>query len=109
MKFLQPHEGSLQPNCAPGSPNRPHPTRAIGYTLALQDLRHVIDASGHNGADFSEHSNKRGGATHATNSGIPEDEIREIGNWKSLKTARLYIDHNTPLRQQRNIKLHKLI
>lgn len=93
----------------PGHPNRPHPTRSIVYTLALQDLKNVINATGREGSKFTEHSNKRGGATHAANSGVSEEVIKDIGNWKSLKTAKLYIDHNTPLRQKRNMKLQKLL
>ena len=77
--------------------------------MALQDLKNTITQAGHEGQKFSEHSNKRGGATHAANSGLPENEIQEMGNWASLKTARLYIDHNTPLRQRRNVKLQRLI
>ena len=103
------HTGSLQPTCAPGHPNKPHPDRIVGYTLALQDLRNVIDQAGHDGNKFSEHSNKRGGASLAANSGIPDEEIRDIGNWANVKTARLYIDQSTPLRQKRNKKLHSLL
>ncbi len=109
IEFLGEHNGSLQPNCSAENPNRPHASRVIGYTLALQDLRNVIDKSGHDGKEFSEHSNKRGGATLAANSGVPENEICEIGNWANVKTARKYIDQNTPLRQRRNLKLHRLI
>ncbi len=109
MEFLSGHQGSLQPNCLPCNSFKPHPSRAIGYSLALQDLKMVIEQAGHHGSAFTEHSSKRGGATHAANSGLPENEIQEIGNWASLKTARLYIDQNTPLRQRRNLKLQKLI
>ena len=101
--------GSIQPNCAQGQHKRPHPTKSICYTLALQDLKNVIDSAGHDGKTFSEHSSKRGGATTAANAGLQEDEIRELGNWASTKTARLYIDNNTPLRQQRNLRLQRLL
>lgn len=109
MAFLGSHTGSLQPGCTAGQPNCPHPTKAIGYTLALQDLKTHIDLAGFDGALYTEHSNKRGGATHAANSGVSEEIIKEIGNWKNVKTARLYIDQNTPLRQKKNLKLQKLI
>ena len=109
MKFLGNHSGSLQPNCRPGRPNEPHPTKGINYSLALQDLRNTITKAGHDGAKYSEHSGKRGGATHAANQGLAEETIRDIGNWKSLKTAKLYIDNSTPLRQVRNLKLHKIL
>jgi len=39
--FLGDHDGSLQPTCRAGYPNKPHPTRAVGYDLALADLRNV--------------------------------------------------------------------
>lgn len=77
--------------------------------MGLQDLKNTISLAGFRGSDYTEHSNKRGGATHAANEGVPDEDIREIGNWKSLKTARLYIDQNTPLRQRRNLKLQKLL
>jgi len=41
LKFLGNHNGSLQPNCQPGNPKKPHATRSIIYTLALADLRQV--------------------------------------------------------------------
>lgn len=99
----------MQPNCLPSSPYKPHPTRSIGYTRALQDLKATIELAGHDGKQFTEHSNKRGGATHAANAGVADTVIQEIGNWSSLKTARLYIDQNTPLRQKRNLKLQNII
>ncbi len=109
MEFLGDHQGSLVPTCRPCQVDKPHSSRAIGHSLAVQDLRSSITLAGHNGKLYSEHSCKRGGATHAANSGLIDQEIREIGNWKSLKTARLYIDHNTPLRQKRSLRLQKLI
>lgn len=109
LSFLGSHQGSLQPNCAPENSKRPHASKVINYTLALQDLKMIIERAGHDGTRFTEHSNKRGGATHAANIGVTDEEIRQIGNWQSIKTARLYIDHNTPLRQKRNLKLHKLL
>lgn len=36
-------------------------------------------------------------------------ELHSDDTWKNVKTARLYIDQNTPLRQQRNMKLQKLL
>ena len=99
----------MQPNCSPRDPLLPHPTKSIGYNLALQDLKAVIDCAGHDGKSFTEHSNKRGGATHAANAGVPDTEICELGAWSNLKTARLYIDENTPLRQKRNLKLQTIL
>ncbi len=100
--FLGPHTGSLQPCCLPQQPRVPHPTKAITYSLALSDFKTTIARAGHPGELFAEHSNKRGGATHAANCGVPGDEIREMGQWKSLQTAQLYVDENTPTKQRRN-------
>jgi len=36
------YQGSLQPTCRPGYPNRPHLEKCIVYSLALADLRQVI-------------------------------------------------------------------
>lgn len=41
LEFLGSHQGSLQPSCLAGHPNSPHPSRSIGYSLALADLRQV--------------------------------------------------------------------
>ena len=109
LAFLGDHAGSLQPTCAPGQPLKPHPTKVVCYSLALRDLRQTIDQAGHNGSAYTEHSNKRGGATHAANAGLNDEEIQEIGNWKHLKTAQIYIEHSTPQRQKRQQKLLNLI
>jgi len=69
----------------------------------------VITDCGHDGDQFSEHSNKRGGASLAANEGMPEEQIAKEGNWKNMKTARKYIDESTPLRQKRVAFLQKAI
>ena len=102
MKFLGGHIGSLQPCSQADDPYLPHVTRSISYAAALTDFKAVIDRAGHPGSTLGEHSNKRGGATHAANCGIPSEEIRELGHWKNIQTAQLYIDESTPLKQKRN-------
>jgi len=69
----------------------------------------VITACGYDGQKYSEHSNKRGGASHAANQGMTEQEITKEGDWTNVQTARLYIDENTPLRQKRVLKLQKML
>ena len=69
----------------------------------------MIDRAGHPGRSFGEHSNKRGGATHAANCGLPGEEIRELGQWKNIQTAKLYIDESTPLKQKRNQAMQSLM
>lgn len=46
VRFLGDHKGSLQPNCSPSDPNKPHPTRSVCYSLALEDLRRNITLAG---------------------------------------------------------------
>jgi len=70
----------------------------------------LITDCGFDGEKFSLHSNKRGGATHAANEvGMADEEISEVGNWSNVKTARLYIDKNTPLRLKKSLALQKSI
>ncbi len=47
LSFLGTHSGSLQPTCDPRNPNKPHETRTVGYTLALEDLRKTITLAGY--------------------------------------------------------------
>lgn len=102
LAFLAPHTGSLQPVNHANDSNVPHPTRALAYAQALADFKAVITLAGHPGQQFAEHSNKRGGATHAANCGISGEEIRELGQWRNVQTAQLYVDESTPLKQKRN-------
>jgi len=92
LEFLGSHNGSLQPKCSPVHHSSPHPTLAIGYNRAIQDLRTILDSLGYDGKSFSEHSMKRGITTTSDEIGIPEAEICQEGGWKNLKTMRLYID-----------------
>jgi len=107
LLYLGPHKGSLQPTCSPSHPLVPHPENAINYSIALDDMRALIDKVGLDGSEYAQHSGKRGGACYAAKVGMIEEEIREIGNWKSTATARLYIDKSTPLRMKRQRKMIK--
>lgn len=109
MHFLGDHRGSLQPSCAPGHPKKPQPSKSIPYTLGLSDLKKTISSVGEDGDAYGEHSGKRGGATYAAQLGMDEEEIQDMGNWKDVRTARLYIEKNTPLRMKRNQKLQKFL
>jgi len=107
LLYLGPHRGYLQPTCSPKNPLEPTADRAIYYSLAVDDMRALIDSVGLNGNDYAEHSGKRGGASYAAKIGMIEEEIREEGHWKSTATARLYIDKCTPLRMKRHLKMVK--
>jgi hypothetical protein len=81
----------------------------LPYSIALNDFRTTIDSAGFDGSLYSEHSGKRGAATQAANSGMGVEEIRDVGNWTNVKTARLYIDDSTPLRMKKHLRLQKLL
>jgi len=61
----------------------------------------MLDDLGYEGAKYSLHSGKRGAATYAASIGMAEVTIQQVGDWKSARTARLYIENNTPLRIKR--------
>ncbi len=105
MEFLGPHLGRLQPWSSSAQPLVPHSTRAVSYSQASSDFKALIDRAGHPGHLYGEHSNKRGGDTHAANCGLSGEEIRDLGNWKNLQTAQLYVDESTPTKQKRNYTL----
>ncbi len=109
LLFLGPHEGSLQPWCSAKQPRVPHPTRSVSYAVAVADFKAAIERAGHPGALYAEHSNKRGGATHAAKCGVSSETICEIGQWKNVQTAQLYIDESTPTKQKRNRLLQSLM
>jgi hypothetical protein len=99
FQFLGEHTGSVIPACKPGNRDAPHPTNAIGYSNASQDLQYVLGLSGINGKGFSEHSMKRGGATEAAKCGASREEIQQFGHWKSARTVDKYIE-DSRLRQR---------
>lgn len=107
LLFLGSYQGYLQPTCIAQNALIPNPDRAITFTVGIADMRSLIDSVGLNGADYAEHSGKRGGASYAAKVGLIEEEIRDIGNWKSTATARLYIDKCTPLRMKKHLKMLK--
>ena len=59
----------------------------------------------YDGKKYSEHSGKRGAASRAAAIGLTGEEIQDVGNWTSLKTAQKYIDQSTPLRFLKNKRL----
>jgi len=54
---------------------------------------------------YGEHSNKRGGVTHAANVGLDETERADIGEWTNMKTTRLYIDQTTSKKHETLMRL----
>jgi len=69
----------------------------------------TITMCGYDGSEFSEHSNKRGGASYAAEQGMADAEICEIGDWKNIETARLYIEPSSSLSQKKVKRLQNAI
>ncbi len=64
-------------------------------------MREVLNYNGYDGSLFSEHSPRRGVATHSAAVGIPDDEIQIAGGWSDPRSMRLYIDRDP--RQSQNL------
>lgn len=99
--------GSLQPTCSPGNKEKPHPTRSVPYSLALSDLRNLLTDLGYDGEQFSEHSSRRGAASHSAEVGISDQEIQLAGGWQSSNSMKLYIDRQPQQFQRINTKMFK--
>jgi hypothetical protein len=93
----------LQPGCSPYSADIPHPSKSITYSTALSNLREVLERYGFDGSDYSEHSSKRGAATHSAKVGVPDEDIQIAGGWSNPRSMRLYIDRD-PRQSQRFVK-----
>ncbi len=81
----------------------PHESRSVSYTNAVANLRAILDRLGYQGRDYSEHSSRRGVATHSSEVGVDDNSIQIAGNWTDPRTVKKYIDRN-PLQHQRLTK-----
>jgi hypothetical protein len=68
-----------------------------------RSLTDTLDRLGLVGHGYSGHSFRRGGATHALNSGIPAEVIQAQGDWRSLAYLD-YIDTSSPLSRVSHIQ-----
>ncbi len=85
--------GSVVPLSTPGQSNRPHPSRVMSYSNAMQDLHYVLTLIEVDIHGFTEHSMKRGGATEAARRGATASDIQSAGNWSTARLSAQYIDH----------------
>jgi hypothetical protein len=113
FEFLSGHVGSVIPQCSPGNPNTPHPSRVLSYTNATEDLHYMLRYVGVEPRGFTEHSMKRGGATEAARynkindifsfpfyvifyvilrCGATVEEIQNAGHWACARTVEKYIE-----------------
>ena len=63
------------------------------YSLFTTMLTHVLERLGLDTADYSGHSLRRGGASHALSVGLPAEVIMAQGDWRSLSYLE-YLDHS---------------
>lgn len=61
----------------------PSGVRPLTFSIFSASLKHLISAIGLDPQHFSPHSFRRGGATFAFQSGVPEHLIKLHGNWPS--------------------------
>ena len=68
----------------PGDPLFMLPNRKpVTYSEFMIFLKTIVSISGYDPKNFSTHSFRRGGATHAFRSNVPSELIKEHGDWSS--------------------------
>ena len=70
------------------------PEEHISYNACLADRRIVLNKIGLPAKDFTEHSDRGGGASHLFNNGATVEEVQSHGRWKSMVSARKYVQKN---------------
>ncbi len=70
------------------------------WTKTLKYLEFKCSQLGYQGRDYSEHSSRRGVATHCSEVGIDDSSMQVAGNWSDPRTVKKYIDCN-PRQHQR--------
>ena len=67
------------------------PEEHISYSTCLTDRRRVLTKLGLPAKEFTEHSDRGGGASHLFNNGATIEEVQTQGRWRSIETPRRYI------------------
>ena len=70
------------------------PEEHISYSTCLADRRRVLARLGLPAKEFTEHSDRVGGASHMFNNGATIEETQSQGRWKTSVTPRKYIQKN---------------
>ena len=93
LTFFSSEDGWLQ-SCQSSSPGpkRPAERHRLSYATSLSDLRRLIQLTGRDPKDFSEHSGRRGGASLAHRAGLSWLDIKRMGRWTSDSASQKYID-----------------
>ena len=88
--WLQPRQASQRRSSKALSGPAEH--HRLSYSTSLSDLRRLIQQTGRNPRDFSEHSGRRGGASLAHQEGLSWLDIKRMGRWKSDAASQKYVD-----------------
>ena len=70
------------------------PEEHISYSTCLMDRRRVLAKLGLPAKEFTEHSDRGGGASHLFNNGATVEEVQTQGRWKSIETPKKYIQRS---------------
>ena len=70
---------------------------AVKYADLLNEIKHRVRIVGLDPTKYSSHSFRRGGATTAAQAGLTENEIKNLGGWKS-ECFRQYIQDSYQVR-----------
>ena len=95
LAFFRTSEGWMQPRQrAKSGPrgSRPAEQFRLSYSTSLADLRRLIQLTGRNPKEFSEHSGRRGGASLAHQEGLSWLDIKRMGRWRSDAASQKYVD-----------------
>ena len=75
------------------------PHEHVSYNTCLYDRRKVLQKLGLVAKNYTEHSDRVGGATHCFNEGASLDEVQTHGRWKTAITPFKYIQKSEEKRK----------
>ena len=76
------------------------PETKLCYSRALADLKDLVSRTGRPGAEYGEHSGRRGGATAAAEAGAKWTDLKKLGRWSSDAAPQLYVENTVKRRSE---------
>ena len=83
------------------------PDEHVSYNTCLADRRRVLSRLGLPAKDFTEHSDRVGGASHLFNNAATVEETQSQGRWKTSVTPRKYIQKSEQKEREISRKFFK--
>ena len=83
------------------------PDQHVSYNTCLMDIRRILSRLGLPAKDYTEHSDRVGGASHLFNNGATVEETQSQGRWKMSITPRKYIQKNEQKEREISRKFFK--